>query len=189
MRSPQLSTISLFVALCPQLSSQLSAQSKIDQILNSISSVTEFREVAISPDGRKLAYVEGVKNKDKSESRNRAIYVLDPMQPEAAARRIGAGDGKTAYDEHGIAWSPDSSRLAFLSDRQKSGQLELYVSGPKGNPHKLTALTGYLADPRWSPDGSQIAILFTENAPRVAGPLEPAARDSGVVQDTFLSSG
>ncbi|MDQ6705260.1 MAG: hypothetical protein M3Z85_04750, partial [Acidobacteriota bacterium] len=162
------------------------AQSKIDQILNAISSVTEYREAAISPDGKRLAYVQALKNKDTTESRNKAIYLLDVMQPAKAAQRIAAGDAKTPADERSPAWSPDSSRLAFLSDRVKSGQLQLYITGPKGGPKKLTSLTGYLADPRWSPDGRQIAILFTENAPRPAGPLEPATKDNGVVEDKFF---
>src|SRR6202035_4284954 len=36
--------------------------------------------------------------------------------------------------------------------------------------------------PRWSPDGKRIAILFTENLPRAAGPLDPVLPDSGVVE-------
>ncbi|MDQ6665823.1 MAG: S9 family peptidase, partial [Acidobacteriota bacterium] len=162
------------------------AQGKIDQILNAISSVTEYREAAISPDGKRLAYVQALKNKDTTESRNKAIYLLDLTRPAKLAQRMAAGDAKTPADERAPAWSPDSSRLAFLSDRRKSGQLQLYVTGPKGDARKLTSLTGYLADPRWSPDGRQIAILFTENAPRPAGPLEPATKDNGVVEDKFF---
>ncbi|MDQ2901089.1 MAG: S9 family peptidase, partial [Acidobacteriota bacterium] len=162
------------------------AQGKIDQILNAISSVTEYREAAISPDGKRLAYVQALRKKDTTESRNKAIYVLDLTQPAKAAQRITAGDAKAPADERAAAWSPDSSRLAFLSDRLKSGQLQLYVTGSKGGAKKLTSLTGYLAEPRWSPDGRQIAILFTENAPRAAGPLEPATKDKGVVEDKFF---
>src|ERR1051326_4082832 len=85
--------------------------------------------------------------------------------------------------ERGLAWSPDSSRLAFLSDCAKGGQLQLYtVAASGGAPRKLTSLTGYLAHPRWSPDGKSIGVLFTENAPRMAGPLEPETPDSGVVE-------
>ena len=83
---------------------------------------------------------------------------------------------------HGVAWSPDGRRLAFLSDADKPGQLELYtVSAGGGTPKKLTELTGFLAEPRWSPDGSTIAVLFTENAPRAAGPLEPVPPETGVI--------
>jgi dipeptidyl aminopeptidase/acylaminoacyl peptidase len=33
----------------------------------------------------------------------------------------------------------------------------------------------------WSPDGKSIAILFTENAPRAAGPLMPMSAETGVI--------
>jgi dipeptidyl aminopeptidase/acylaminoacyl peptidase len=100
----------------------------------------------------------------------------------AKARRVSAGSGKSCM-EHGLAWSPDNVRLAFLSDCAKGGQLELYVtSATSGAPRKLTSLIGYLAHPRWAPDGKSIAVLFTENAPRMAGPLEPETPDEGVVE-------
>jgi Tol biopolymer transport system component len=38
-----------------------------------------------------------------------------------------------------------------------------------------------LANPKWSPDGKQLAVLFTENAVRVPGPLEAVTPLSGVV--------
>jgi dipeptidyl aminopeptidase/acylaminoacyl peptidase len=106
-------------------------------------------------------------------------------------RRITAGNGKDAHAEHGLAWSPDSSRLAFFSDKGKKEQLQVYMSAPltRGSPHKegpakkLTSLTGFLAGPRWSPDSKQLAFLFTENAPRAAGPLQPRTPDVGVVED------
>src|SRR5205085_6987264 len=76
----------------------------------------------------------------------------------------------------------DSRQIAFVSDREKAGQLQLYVASAGGKPRQLTHLTGLLAEPRWSPDGKRIAILFTENLPRAAGPLDPVLPDSGVVE-------
>jgi len=64
-------------------------------------------------------------------------------------------------------WSPDSSRIAFLSDRDKKGQMQLYAAPSTGGlAHKLTNLIGYLTDPQWSPNGSQIALLFAETPER-----------------------
>jgi len=138
----------------------------------------------VSPDGRHAAWAITLRNKDNTQSRNSEIYLVDLSKPGSAAQKFTAW--KTAHAEHGIAWSPDSKQIAFLSDAEKQGQLELYVqpaASPGSQARKLTSLTGFLDAPRWSPDGAKIALLFTENAPRAAGPLEPSTRDAGVVEE------
>src|SRR6185436_18711796 len=100
-----------------------------------------------------------------------------------AAWRITAGEGGP-HVERDVAWSPDGSRLAFLSDREKAGQLQLYVAPTEGGAaRKLTSLDGAVAAPRWSPDGTAIALLYIESSARAAGPLEPAAVEAGVIEE------
>ncbi|HEY3824262.1 MAG TPA: S9 family peptidase [Bryobacteraceae bacterium] len=156
----------------------------VPQLLSTVSGTTQYREAAISPDGRYVAWTLTLRNKDNTASRNSEIYLLDLSKPGATAQRLSAW--KTPHAEHSLAWSPDSKQIAFLSDFEKEGQLELYaqpVSGSGAAARKLTSLTGFLQTPRWSPDGAKIAILFTENAPRAAGPLEPSTKDAGVVEE------
>ena len=85
-------------------------------------------------------------------------------------------------------WSPDSRSVAFLSDAGDPGQLQLLrrTRSRGAPPENLTRLKGYLATPQWSPDGQTIAILFTENAPRASGPLQPRTPDVGVVEDHYF---
>jgi dipeptidyl aminopeptidase/acylaminoacyl peptidase len=149
-----------------------SAQSvvPVDPALAEIAATHRFLQTAISPDGSHVAYVEGFAEPNQS-----AIYI-------APRKRISAGDGKTAYDESSVAWSPDGKQLAFLSDHEKKEQLQLYIAPVSGGPaRQFTHLKGLLAEPRWSPDGKHIAILFTENLPHAAGPLDPVPPDSGVL--------
>jgi dipeptidyl aminopeptidase/acylaminoacyl peptidase len=154
----------------------------IDDALNSLFAVHTFKQVAISPDGKRVAWVKPLQGKGQEATGNRAIFVAT-LGSSAQPRRISAGDGSAEYDEHDIAWSPDSRKLAFLSDRESSGQLELYVSDSLGQAaRKLTSLTGFLQSPSWSPDGKTLALLFTENAPRAAGPLEPMTPPSGAIE-------
>ena len=156
----------------------------VPQLLSTVSGTTQYREVALSPDGRYAVWTVTLRNKDNTQSRNSEIYLLDLSKAGATAQKLSAG--KTPHAEHSLAWSPDSKQIAFLSDFEKEGQLQLYVqpvSNPGGQARKLTSLTGFLATPRWSPDGAKIALLFTENAPRAAGPLEPSTKDAGVVEE------
>jgi dipeptidyl aminopeptidase/acylaminoacyl peptidase len=157
------------------------ANPTLDRLLDSLSTVGAFREVVVSPDGRLVAWVGPPERGDSSKS---AIYVAELHEPGARPRRVTAGDGDTSHREHGIAWSPDGTRLAFLSDQARTGQLQLYVAPIHGGePDRLTDLTGLLASPRWSPDGKRLAFLFTENASRAAGPLQPGAQAAGVVEE------
>jgi dipeptidyl aminopeptidase/acylaminoacyl peptidase len=52
-----------------------------------------------------------------------------------------------------------------------------------GSARRLTHVKGSLGDPKWSSDGTSVAFLFIENAPRVPGPLEPMTPPSGVIED------
>ena len=156
--------------------------SSLDKILDSLFAVRTFKQVAISPNGKKVAWVENLKGPDQEPTGNSAIYVATLGSSERL-RRISAGDGSTDYAERDIAWSPDSQKLAFLSDKDNSHQLQLYISDATGHAaRQLTRLTGFLASPSWSPDGKTLALLFTENAPRAAGPLEPMTPPSGLIE-------
>ncbi|MBZ5552429.1 MAG: S9 family peptidase [Acidobacteriia bacterium] len=91
------------------------------------------------------------------------------------------------HSEHDLAWSPDGHRLAFLSDQERKGQFQLYVVPTEGGAaRQLTHVKGLLVDPHWSPDGKAIAVLFTENLPRSAGPLEAKPPVSGVIEDQIF---
>jgi dipeptidyl aminopeptidase/acylaminoacyl peptidase len=154
----------------------------LDQAIDSLFAVHGFRQVAISPDGRRVAWVESVKGRNQEPTGYSVIYVVTLGSSERP-RRISAGNEGNDYAEHDIAWSPDSTKLAFLSDKESADQLQLYVAEASGHGvRQLTHLTGFLASPSWSPDGKRLALLFTENAPRAAGPLEPMTPPSGVIE-------
>ena len=174
---------------CAQKSSDAQATPKaksLDDAMKAMFDVRTFAQAEISPDGNKVAWVESLPGPGGAPSANSAIYVAEVSAPDVRTR-ITAGDGKTAYEEHDVAWSPDGKQIAFLSDAATQGQLQLFVMNSSGGSAKqVTRMKGFLASPGWSPDGKTVALLFTENATRAAGPLVAETPDEGVVSEEFL---
>ena len=176
----------VFLGLCGRVGAQSSAKSAREETVAALFGVHEFTRAEISPDGKRVAWVESLTGPNEQPSANSAIYAAEISAPESA-RRITAGDGKTAHEEHDVAWSPDSRQIAFLSDAAMTAQLQLYVVDAAGGAaRKLTSVKGFLASPGFSPDGKAIALLFTENATRAAGPLVAETPDEGVVSEEFI---
>ena len=165
-------------AAAPQASRHATSPA-MQEALRDMFNVHAISEAVISPDGRRVAWVESLSGKNGAPSANSAIYVAD-WKSHAAPQRVTAASGAAAAESN-VAWSPDSKRLAFLSDAAHSGQLQLYVAAAGGAARQLTHVKGDLSNPAWSPEGKSIAFLFIENAPRAAGPLAAEAPDEGVV--------
>ena len=157
-----------------------------DDPLRPLFFVQQFEQVSLAPDGKKVAWVETQIDKEGAETGKHGIYMAE-YERGLRPVRITAGTGGMRLDEHGLAWSPDSRQLAFLSDAVKKGQLQMYVAPMSGGAaRKLTSVKGLLATPKWSPDGKAIAVLYTENATRDAGPLVAETAETGVIKDAFF---
>lgn len=101
-----------------------------------------------SPDGRSLAVQV-----------NRDIVIFDL---ESGARRQ-----LTYSPEDGMnpTWSPDGSRLAFVTTR--GGRVDIYTMRADGTDvDRLVSVDGASAiDPRWSPDGRSISFVMVPDVP------------------------
>jgi dipeptidyl aminopeptidase/acylaminoacyl peptidase len=163
--------------------SEVKPPTPVETAIATLTAARTFEQVAISPDAKSVAWVEAIPGKNGIETGNSAIY-LSPGDGKTPPLRISASAG-VPRKESGIAWSPDSKQLAFLSDAAKLGQSQLYVTNLTGPARKLTSVKGFLDAPRWSPDGKNIAVLFIENAPRASGPLVAETAETGEIKDSF----
>ena len=148
----------------------------IEDVLRGLNRGRGFGQVAISPDGKRLAWIEGGRGGGE-------ILVASPADLSKTERVTAAGKPDQHCREGEIAWEPDSMGLAFFSDCADPGkQADLYLSRLDGSPVKrLTAMNGIAQAPAFSPDGNQIAFLYVEGATRPAGALAAMKPPSGVI--------
>jgi dipeptidyl aminopeptidase/acylaminoacyl peptidase len=164
------------------------ASGPAQDIINTLAATHRFEQAAISPDGKKVAWVEDVITKKGVATGDTVIYIAE-VGAKTPPKRVTAAVADAIHAEGSVAWSPDSKKIAFLSDAAKSGQLQLFVAdvaSPAGSARKLTQVKGFLSNPGWSPDGKTIALLFTENATRAAGPLVAETPETGEIKDSFF---
>src|SRR5262249_32286043 len=128
-------------------------------IFDSMPKAKRVEEVAISPDGMQVAYIVN------------GELTIAPVS-KGAERKVSI-DSKLAL--RAVAWSADSKQIAFLADLEgEAPAAQVWTAAVDGSSAKKRAeLKGYVDTPRFSPDGSRLAVLFTEGMPRVAGPLQP----------------
>ena len=78
--------------------------------------------------------------------------------------QLTAGD----YEDYSPAWSPDGSRIAFVSNRTAepdySSNTDIWLIDPdtpydKQEPVRVTTNTGSDRSPIWHPDGKRIAYI------------------------------
>ena len=105
----------------------------------------------ISPDGSRIAYVR-VSNDIMTDRARRAIWLVDTRTGEQVPLAGATGEG----DAFAPRWSPDGTRLAYVSTASGGAQLwAVWLKG--GEAVRLTGLPNSPSGITWSPDGGTIA--------------------------------
>ncbi len=131
--------------------------------------ITRIRFVSdpqISPDGGLVAFVATVLSEERDEYLSN-IWIVDTVGGEP--RPFTAGPKRDTAPR----WSPDGTRLTFISERERNKKAQLYMMpADGGEPTRLTDLKNGVSNPRWSPDGTRLAFIS-----RVGGWQEPESEE------------
>jgi acylaminoacyl-peptidase len=144
------------------------AQDKPDRLnASDIFNLQFASDPQISPDGRRIVYVRAFAD-IMTDKRLSNLWVVDFDGKDDRALTTGN------FSDKSPRWSPDGTRIAFVSDRD--GTPQLYVRWmDTGQTAKLTNLAYEPLNLAWSPDGKRIAFSsFVPAAkPKVAGMPSP----------------
>jgi dipeptidyl aminopeptidase/acylaminoacyl peptidase len=131
-------------------------------------------DACLSPDGRNVAFT--VTRLDEEADDYRSAIWLVPADGSSPATRFTAGAGKDSAPH----WSPDGTRLAFLSDRGGDKAQVYVVDIAGGEARQLTAIPQGAGAPVWSPDSARL-VSVVRTGGEAAGsqkdqPKTPTAR-------------
>jgi tricorn protease len=103
---------------------------------------TGFKELALSPDGKKAALIA-----------HGEVFAASAKDGGSAQRVT-----HTPQAERELAWSPDSRRVVYVSEEGTGGRLVQYDFATAAE-RVLTSSAEEIAAPAWSPDGKMVAYM------------------------------
>lgn len=166
IRSTLLALICL-LALCVLSTAQDKKEDKQQQKSDRLTAMDVFNlqyaaDPQISPDGKRIVYVRQFADvmNDKRESN---LWVINVDGTDDRALTNGN------YSDSSPRWSPDGSRIAYISDRD--GKAQIYVRWmDNGQTAELTNLESSPSEIVWSPDGKLISFtsFVPSDPPKIA---------------------
>ncbi len=131
----------------------------------------------ISPDGGTLLFTTSWAEPAEANSLS-AIWIASA---DGSNQRVFTSEGKRSSSPR---WSPDGSRVAFVSDRGDGGNAVFVMPAGGGEVVELVRHRGGISGLEWSPDGATLVYTaaFDPDDPDGKGPDENAAPRVRVVR-------
>ena len=147
--------------------------------LPKLGEVRHIGDVALSPDGQQLAWVQ--------EGKQPVIELADADGQHAQALDVGAKLADCSKSD--LAWSPDSHRLAFIANcghdltNTQAMHADVYLADPAGQaaPRELAKLAGYARALAWTANGQSLGFLYVPGATRHATATAAGRSQEGVI--------
>ncbi len=121
---------------------------------DSLHDIALLDDVRVSPDGTRAVFVRTTADRSGNKY-NRTIWIKDLTDPRKPAEPL-TGNTKDGTPR----WSPDGTRLAFLSGRDdKPAVFVLSMSEGGGEARSIATHPSGISAFEWSPDGKRIAYM------------------------------
>ena len=133
-------------------------------------------EPQVSPDGKLAIFC--LRRADKETEKVHSNLWLVPTSGRPA-RQFTYGSQSDTHPR----FSPDGSRIAFLSNRDDEKQLQIYLMPLKGGEARpITDLKGTIKSLEWSPDGTKLLLQFRKkDAEEIIREADEKKKELGIV--------
>jgi dipeptidyl aminopeptidase/acylaminoacyl peptidase len=185
MRKPALFSWLVLTSLVLHAQPQPPALPKAAPTVDQILSLQRVGAPEISPDGRQVAYTVRVTNWEDNAYETE-IWLADArvVNGSSPAPRQLTNAKKSSLSP---SWSPDGSKLAFMSDRTDKRQI--YIINPQaGEADALTTVEDGVESFAWSPDGKTIAYTATEPKSTLVKEREKKYGELQIVEQDYRMS-
>lgn len=144
---PRLSPLFLLTAFA----SHAAGDGKLPFDIHAMLKLQRIAEPQVSPDGRWVAFtVQSIDVENNTKPRHIWVAPLEGGDPRQITREGSANERPR--------WLPDSSRIAFISDR--AGSSQVWTMDPDGaNPRQVTNLSTEASGVTVSPDGKRLLFV------------------------------
>lgn len=112
-----------------------------------------------SPDGTRVAYV--VNSYDEAKNQAHSALWLVSLK-DGQSHQLTSGESQDTQPR----WSPDGSRLAFVSTRHEGKPQLFLIEVAGGEARRLTSVADGATSPVWSPNGKQLCYTSTPETDR-----------------------
>ncbi|MHC5024116.1 MAG: S9 family peptidase [Planctomycetota bacterium] len=127
----------------------------------------------IAPDGEQIVFVHKQASPKRAGEYESNLWITDV--DNGRPRQFSSG-GRDRLPR----WSPDGTRLVFVSGRDKPRQQIYVMEAAGGEARALTRFPeGSIGSVKWSPDGTCLAVSFREQSPQWTEESTKARKEAG----------